>query len=111
MTICCLEQVPWLKASVGVRSQVLVELVDLYRTVADLAELTPHVQASVQGVSLVPLLRDPANPPRSLIKPAFSQIARCACGTYTCHTPPRDRECNVPSPANIYGIFICRICM
>ena len=68
----------------GVRSQVLVELVDLYRTVADLAELTPHVQASVQGVSLVPLLRDPANPPRSLIKPAFSQIARCACGTYTC---------------------------
>ena len=98
-----LGQVPWLKVSIGVRSQVLVELVDLYRTVADLAKLTTRVQASVQGVSLVPLLREPSNPPHSLIKPAFSQIARCACGIYTCHTPPRDRQCNVLNQSTYDG--------
>ncbi|NJL19045.1 MAG: sulfatase-like hydrolase/transferase [Bdellovibrionaceae bacterium] len=43
----------------GRRSQSLVEMVDFYRTLGELAGL-PEPPAVVQGRSLVPVLRDPA---------------------------------------------------
>lgn len=97
-------RVPWLKSSVGKRTTALVELEDVYRTLADLAGLSPHAQSSVQGGSLVPLFDSPGSPPAAMIKPAFSQIVvRCKCGIYTCHMSPADRQCNALNQSNYGG--------
>jgi len=72
-------RVPWKQSSVGQRTAVKAELVDVYRTLADLAGLD-GVQDSVQGTSLAGAFDAPANPPRVLAeKAAFSQIGRCDC--------------------------------
>ena len=78
---------PWKPAAAGARTSVRAELVDLYRTLVDLAGLDAGgIQADVQGVSLAPLLDAPASPPPALAaKSAFSQIGSCACKNYT-HT-------------------------
>jgi arylsulfatase A-like enzyme len=49
---------PWLKEMVGQRSQHLVELVDIYRTVLDLAGAPEPTGDTlpIEGVSLAPLL-------------------------------------------------------
>ena len=49
--------VPWMKKSHGHASNKITELVDLYPTLAELAELTPP--ANLQGQSLLPLLKNP----------------------------------------------------
>lgn len=54
----------------GKRSEKLVELVDLYPTLIDLAGL-PHYSRN-EGSSLVPLLKRPAD--RNWNKPAYSQV-------------------------------------
>ena len=78
-------RVPWKAAAAGARTAVRAELVDLYRTLVDLAGLDgAAVQADVQGVSLAPLFDAPAAPPPALTaKHAFSQIGSCACREYT----------------------------
>ena len=78
-------RVPWKMASVGQRTKVRAELVDLYRTLVDLAGLdAATIQADVQGVSLAPLFDTPQTPPPGLVaKAAYSQIGRCACKQYT----------------------------
>ena len=93
-------RVPWKAAAAGARTAVRAELVDLYRTLVDLAGLNAsHVQADVQGTSLAPLFDAPAAPPPALAaKAAFSQIGSCACGVYS-HALPNGgnwtgRECN-----------------
>ena len=80
---------PWLNASVGQRSGVRAELVDLYKTIVELAGLNASaIQADVQGVSLAPLFAAPAAPPPPLAtKAAFSQIGSCACRVYEIATP------------------------
>lgn len=76
-------KVPWKKASIGARTVVKAELVDMYRTLADLAELTtvpPAIEASVQGTSLAAAFDAPTSLPANLqAKRAFSQIGRCSC--------------------------------
>ena len=103
----------------------MLRQVDVYRTLADLAGLASDVQADVQGTSLLPLFVDPAHPPTNLAtKPAFSQIARCHCGTYTCWAPTScdhtwnaswydphggTRGCNAqPGTASNRTCFACR---
>ena len=78
---------PWLPASAGARTTVRAELVDVYRTLVDLAGLDASaIQADVQGQSLAPLLAAPAAPPAPLAaKNAYSQIGSCACREYTRH--------------------------
>ena len=51
-----LVRTPWLPQSAGLVSDAVVELVSLYRTLADLAGLTA-VEASVQGYSFAGVLR------------------------------------------------------
>jgi len=58
-------RVPWMpKASVGMRTPALVELVDLYKTVCDLLEvpMPEHDTHAVEGTSLMPLLEHPVWP-------------------------------------------------
>ena len=78
---------PWKPAAAGARSAVRAELVDLYRTLVDLAGLDARaLEPDVQGASLAPLFDAPTAPPPALAqKPAFSQIGRCGCTTYTRH--------------------------
>ena len=58
----------------------------MYKTLADLAELThqePAIEASVQGTSLARVFDNPTRLPSDLgQKRAFSQIGRCDCGQY-----------------------------
>jgi arylsulfatase A-like enzyme len=96
-----LVKVPWKPAAAGARTFVRAELVDLYRTLVDLAGLdAAAVQPDVQGASLAPLFDSPTTPPPALAtKAAYSQIGSCACGVYT-HALPSGAnwtgaECNV----------------
>ena len=59
----------------------LAELVDIYRTLADLSGLGP-VEAGVEGTSLAPLFDNPVSPALSS-KVALSQFARCCQNTTT----------------------------
>ena len=87
---------PMKPASVGATTTVRAELVDLFRTLVDLAGLDASaIQADVQGMSLAPLFDAPLAPPPELAaKPAFSQIGSCACKVYTKGTWS-GQECNV----------------
>ena len=89
--------VPWLPQSHGQSSPVKAELVDLYRTLADLTGIT-DIQPSVQGMSLKSVFESPASPdPLVATKAAFSQIGRCACKFYTDHNV---KECNAGACLN-----------
>ena len=76
---------PWLPASVGKRISTIVELVDLYPTLADLAGVPlresvnsghspSHGYVGLGGRSLASLIEQPRNDTSGV---AFSQIARC----------------------------------
>eukprot|EP00038_Savillea_parva_P000752 m.98441 g.98441 ORF g.98441 m.98441 type:complete len:681 (-) comp10258_c0_seq1:18-2060(-) len=79
-------RVPWKTQSIGQRTTVKAEIVDMYRTLAALTELdtvAPLVQDSVQGMSLEAAFDNPTSlPPNLESKRAYSQIGRCACGAY-----------------------------
>lgn len=80
-------RVPWMHRSIGQRTKAMVELVDLYRTLSELAGLDEPVQRDVQGSSLVPLFDDPSGSGSLAAplhrKPAFSQIGSCECKEYS----------------------------
>eukprot|EP01062_Namystynia_karyoxenos_P073788 TRINITY_DN70617_c0_g1_i1.p1 TRINITY_DN70617_c0_g1~~TRINITY_DN70617_c0_g1_i1.p1 ORF type:complete len:542 (+),score=138.58 TRINITY_DN70617_c0_g1_i1:75-1628(+) len=79
-------RVPWKTASVGQVTEVKAELVDLYRTLAELAGLHGTIQSDVQGTSLAAVFDDPAALPKELAgKRAYSQIGSCACKVYSNH--------------------------
>lgn len=51
---------PWIKTAVGLNTPALVEAVDLFPTVTELAGLPPPPKDQVlQGTSLAPLLKNP----------------------------------------------------
>ena len=89
-------RVPWLSKSVGARTTVKFELVDLYRTLVDLAALpVSAVQPSVQGMSVAKVFDVPTRLPKGSAletKAAFSQIGRCDCGIWATRMGPT-REC------------------
>ncbi len=57
-------------ASHGKKSTALAELIDLYPTLADLAGITNDLSKNLEGVSLAPVLKDPAT---SVKDAAFTQ--------------------------------------
>eukprot|EP01063_Lacrimia_lanifica_P033873 TRINITY_DN614_c1_g1_i1.p1 TRINITY_DN614_c1_g1~~TRINITY_DN614_c1_g1_i1.p1 ORF type:complete len:730 (+),score=182.08 TRINITY_DN614_c1_g1_i1:64-2253(+) len=66
---------PWLPESIGARTSVLAELIDVFPTVADAVGI-PADTLDLDGVSLLPALASPAN--ASGLKPyAVSQYPRC----------------------------------
>ncbi len=70
------------KKNAGQTSPRLVELLDLYPTLADLASLTPP--KDLQGTSLKPLLDDPQ---ANWDLPAYTQVQRAGFGGYSVRTP------------------------
>ena len=64
---------PWIKGSAGRHTGAFSELVDIYRTVASLAGLSPP-SARVQGVDQSPLL---FNPTAAVRTESYSQYSRC----------------------------------
>lgn len=71
--------VPWLPSSFGKKTDTIVELVDMYKTLANLTGLGDKVEQGVQGNSFASLLVDPASPPAQLQGFAQTQIPRCDC--------------------------------
>ena len=70
---------PWLKESVGKRTAVLAELIDIFPSVTELAGLQPPEGEELDGKSLAPVLRDPDDhAAAAALKPfALSQYMRC----------------------------------
>ena len=74
---------PWKENARNRRVAAAAELVDLYRTLVDLAGLdAAAIQEDVQGASLAPLFDDPDDA-AFLDRRAYSQIGSCNCTTYT----------------------------
>ena len=72
-------RVPWKQNSVGKKTDVRMELIDLYKTVADLAGLPANkIQSSVQGQSVASVFENPSTTAFDT-KVAYSQIGRCGC--------------------------------
>ena len=70
---------PWLTRSVGQRSTVLAELIDIYPTVLDIIGIDPPKGESLDGTSLAPIFAAPGDAPAAVaLKPfALSQYMRC----------------------------------
>ncbi|MCA9081684.1 MAG: hypothetical protein KDA58_14065, partial [Planctomycetaceae bacterium] len=73
-------------ANPGMATESLVQLVDLYPTLAELAGLTP--KHNLDGQSLVPILNDPQAPGRDVV---LSQFNRPWKATVPGRRPPRNR--------------------
>ena len=67
-------RVPWKKASMGKRTIALVELIDLYPTLVELAGLPPAREENLEGKSLAALFDDVS---RSVKNASLSQYPRC----------------------------------
>lgn len=66
---------PWKPQSQGKHTTSYTELLDLYRTIADVSGLgTEAVQSDVAGTSVAPLLDDPSHDLKNI---AFAQYSRC----------------------------------
>ena len=74
-------RVPWMHASSsGVRTSAFAEAVDWMPTLIELAGLPPCVElGDTNGISLVPVLRDPPLNGTGVKRYAFSQFPRCNC--------------------------------
>ena len=66
-------RVPWKPASAGRRTESVVELLDLYRTLAELAGL-PEPPADVEGSSFAAVFDAPE---QQLKTEAYAQYSRC----------------------------------
>jgi hypothetical protein len=73
-----------MKASLGQRTHQLVELVDIYKTICELAgvPLPGHDTHLVEGASLVPLLQDPSG--TGWGKTVALTVSVCQPATYCC---------------------------
>ena len=88
---------PWLKASVGVHTMAIAELVDLFPTLVDLAGLPqPPASQGLEGSSLLPVLQDPAAAGQKQY--AFSQYPRCT--GFSMYADPNDYECLTITASN-----------
>ena len=104
---------PWMKASIGKVTEILAEAIDVYPTVAELAGLPSPLSTGEQinGTSLVPALRDPAD--TSTKTAAFSQYAKVSLARQTLFWPcPWEGDqnmstmCTEPFPGCTTGVQI-----
>jgi len=80
-------RVPWkARTAAGKRTAVNAELVDMFKTLAELSGLSGGVQPDVQGTSLAPLFDDPSGAAAAgeggevlQARAAYSQIGSCDC--------------------------------
>ena len=91
-----LVRVPWLPQSAGKHSAALLELVDIFQTLASLAGITPNVTDSLEGSDFSPVLMSSGVVPSGWRTAAFSQYPRCMNSTLAAQppfTPNRDACC------------------
>ena len=95
-----LVRVPWLPVSHGLHSGALLELVDIFQTIASLAGIMPNVTDTLEGYDFSPVLVAGGVAPKNWRKAAFSQYPRCMNSTQA-HEPPftpnRDPCCGHPA--------------
>ena len=98
---------PWLPHSVGRVTSVVVELVSVYRSIAELAGIT-SVESSVEGTSFASVLRNKEPVYDAGSAPAFggvalSQMTRCAKATANATlSQGYDPCCTTPGKASLY---------
>ena len=80
---------PWVDGSVGLRSDALVELTDLYPTIMELAGVPLPPGEDLDGASLAPLMRGGAGPRDS----ALSVYPRCPADTSNTSDMYRENDC------------------
>ena len=87
-----LVRAPWIKESIGRKTEAMAELIDAFPTLVELAGLPP-VPASegIDGTSLVPALKDPTHTSPHNKTAAFSQFPRCP--SYDMRKQPSYYEC------------------
>lgn len=97
-------KIPWMPHTAGGRSNALVELIDVFPTLSDLAGLPPpHVAAGdapLDGVSLLPLLS--ASPPASIKDHVLQQYPRCPTNTSSPTLLWRTNLC-INTPSSKFG--------
>jgi len=74
LRIPAIMRVPWLSSSHGRVSDALVEAVDLYPTLVELAGLPMEWKDKLNGTSLAPILKDPSR--KTTKNAAYSQFAK-----------------------------------
>tara|TARA_B110000977_G_C10810533_1_gene390089 strand:- start:120 stop:530 length:411 start_codon:yes stop_codon:yes gene_type:complete len=73
---------PWITASIGKRTSVLAELIDVFPTVIDLMDVETPSGETLDGTSLASIFEDPSDRVKAkALKPyAMSQYMRCPKG-------------------------------
>ena len=98
LRIPLLVRVPWLPVSAGKTHAGMAELVDLYRTLSDLAGAA-EVEAGVEGESLAPAFSDPSSAGQPY---AFSQTQRVSVPSLRKEPLPRSIYRELPAEADAY---------
>lgn len=86
-----LVRVPWIEAAIGKHSNALLELVDIFPTLASLANIKPA--DALEGYDFTPVLKAGGVKPAEWRTAAFSQYPRCQNSTLANeppYTPNRD---------------------
>ena len=95
-----LVRVPWLPQIVGKHSNALVELVDIFQTLASLAGITANITDVLEGSDFSPVLTAGGIAPSNWRTAAFSQYPRCMNSTkaqIAPYTPNREPCCGHPA--------------
>ena len=87
--------VPWLPQSHGKRTSAFVELVDMYQTTLDLANVTvrPPDAGVLEGHSFAPLLVNPTIPADQWKNATFTQYPRCSSSAGEPWVAPTNDAC------------------
>eukprot|EP01052_Picozoa_sp_SAG31_P014531 SAG31_NODE_906_length_11091_cov_22.589065_5_plen_197_part_00 len=101
-----LVRVPWIEAAIGKHSDALIELVDIFQTLASLANIKPA--DALEGYDFTPVLKAGGAKPANWRAAAFSQYPRCQNSTLV-NEPPytANRDVCAGHPGSILSCCLC----